>query len=158
MIRGYEFAQYDVNRAVTHNKGVMNAVIAIANATGQDGRALEAAAGAYACRNGRYEPLTVWSKDAKGNLKGTIEFHYQHARRRIYLTCYLYSSLPIFDSVRHCLFAINIFKADFLRSLMLILDFLPAKIWISLYATDHISLEFILAPLAAAMTDGSSMT
>ena len=40
MIHAYEFAQYDVNRAVTHNKGVMNAVTAIANATGQDGRAL----------------------------------------------------------------------------------------------------------------------
>ena len=77
MIHAYEFAQYDVNRAVTHNKGVMNAVTAIANATGQDGRALEAAAGAYACRNGRYEPLTVWSKDAKGNLKGTIEMPMQ---------------------------------------------------------------------------------
>ncbi len=77
MVRAYEFAQYDVNRAVTHNKGVMNAVTAIANATGQDGRALEAAAGAYACRNDRYEPLTTWSKDAKGNLKGTIEMPMQ---------------------------------------------------------------------------------
>ena len=83
MIRGYEFAQYDVNRAVTHNKGVMNAVIAIANATGQDGRALEAAAGAYACRNGRYEPLTVWSKDAKGNYQRYHrDAHAGRSRRR----------------------------------------------------------------------------
>ncbi|MDI1494911.1 MAG: hydroxymethylglutaryl-CoA reductase [Cenarchaeum symbiont of Oopsacas minuta] len=77
MVRAFEFAQYDVNRAVTHNKGVMNAVTAISNATGQDGRALEAAAGAYAARNGRYEPFTIWSKDVKGNLNGTIEMPMQ---------------------------------------------------------------------------------
>lgn len=73
IILAYEFAVHDVYRAVTHNKGIMNGIIAVANATGQDTRAIEAAAHAYAARSGRYTSLTEWSKDNKGNLVGKIE-------------------------------------------------------------------------------------
>ncbi len=73
IILAYQFAATDEYRAVTHNKGVMNGTIAVANATGQDSRAIEAAANAYAAREGRYSPLTQWSKDEKGNLVGKIE-------------------------------------------------------------------------------------
>ena len=48
IIDAYQFARHDVHRAVTHNKGVMNGIVAVAAATGQDGRAIEAAAHAYA--------------------------------------------------------------------------------------------------------------
>ncbi|MFL5420717.1 MAG: hydroxymethylglutaryl-CoA reductase, degradative [Myxococcales bacterium] len=54
------FADADPYRACTHNKGVMNGVDAVALATGNDWRAIEAGAHAWACRNGRYEPLTRW--------------------------------------------------------------------------------------------------
>ncbi len=54
IVLAYQFAAYDEYRAVTHNKGIMNGIIAVANATGQDTRAIEAAAHAYAARNGRY--------------------------------------------------------------------------------------------------------
>ena len=70
MVRAYQFAKHDVYRAVTHNKGIMNGVIAVANATGQDSRAIEAAANAYASRSGQYRSLSEWDKDAKGNLVG----------------------------------------------------------------------------------------
>ena len=73
IISAFEFADNDVYRAVTHNKGVMNGVIAVANATGQDGRAIEAAAHAYAARSGRYRSLTQWGRDPDGNLAGTLE-------------------------------------------------------------------------------------
>lgn len=73
IILAYQFAANDVYRAVTHNKGVMNGVIAVANATGQDSRAIEAAANAYAARSGKYRSLTEWSKDQEGNLIGTLE-------------------------------------------------------------------------------------
>jgi len=73
IILAYQFAANDVYRAVTHNKGVMNGVIAVANATGQDSRAIEAAANAYAARSGKYRSLTEWSKDQEGNLVGTLE-------------------------------------------------------------------------------------
>lgn len=73
IIMAYEFAANDPYRAVTHNKGIMNGIIAVANATGQDTRAIEAAAHAYAARNGRYASLTKWHKDADGNLVGKIE-------------------------------------------------------------------------------------
>ena len=73
IILAYQFAANDEYRAVTHNKGVMNGTIAVANATGQDSRAIEAAANAYAAREGRYNSLTQWSKDQKGNLVGKIE-------------------------------------------------------------------------------------
>ncbi len=73
IILAYQFAASDPYRAVTHNKGIMNGIIAVANATGQDTRAIEAAAHAYASRNGRYSSLTEWRKDKDGNLVGKIE-------------------------------------------------------------------------------------
>jgi hydroxymethylglutaryl-CoA reductase len=51
----------------------MNGVIAVANATGQDSRAIEAAANAYAAKSGKYRSLSKWSKDNDGNLVGTLE-------------------------------------------------------------------------------------
>ena len=73
IIMAFEFADNDVYRAVTHNKGIMNGTIAVANATGQDSRAIEAAANAYAANSGRYRSLSKWSKDDDGNLVGTLE-------------------------------------------------------------------------------------
>src|SRR3989344_3451534 len=73
IILAYQFALNDEYRAVTHNKGVMNGIIAVANATGQDTRAIEAAAHAYAARSGKYTSLTEWKKDKNGNLIGKIE-------------------------------------------------------------------------------------
>lgn len=67
------FAEADPYRAVTHNKGIMNGIIAIALATAQDHRAIEAGAHAYAARSGTYKPLSVWEKDDEGNLVGTLE-------------------------------------------------------------------------------------
>lgn len=69
----YHFAYNDVYRAATHNKGVMNGVAGVAQATGQDIRALEAGAHAFAARDGKYRPLTTYSKDADGNIVGFIE-------------------------------------------------------------------------------------
>ncbi len=73
IILAYQFAANDEYRAVTHNKGIMNGIIAVANATGQDNRAIEAAANAYATRSGKYSSLTEWQKDKNGNLVGKIE-------------------------------------------------------------------------------------
>lgn len=73
IVLAYQFAKYDVYRAVTHNKGVMNGIIAVANATGQDNRAIEAAANAYAARSGRYTSITEWTKNSDGDLVGKIE-------------------------------------------------------------------------------------
>ena len=73
MISAFEFADNDVYRAVTHNKGVMNGTVSVANATGQDSRAIEAAAHAYASHTGKYRSLTKWEKDDSGNLIGTFE-------------------------------------------------------------------------------------
>jgi len=73
IILAYQFAANDPYRAVTHNKGVMNGIIAVANATGQDTRAIDAGAHAYASKMGRYSSLTEWKKDKKGNLVGKIE-------------------------------------------------------------------------------------
>ena len=73
MISAFQFADNDTYRAVTHNKGVMNGVIAVANATGQDSRAIEAAAHAYASKTGSYRSLTKWEKDGNGNLVGNFE-------------------------------------------------------------------------------------
>ena len=73
MISAYEFADNDVYRAVTHNKGVMNGTISVANATGQDSRAIEAAAHAYASHTGRYRSLTYWTKNNDGHLIGKFE-------------------------------------------------------------------------------------
>jgi hydroxymethylglutaryl-CoA reductase len=73
IISAFQFADNDVYRAVTHNKGIMNGIISVANATGQDTRAIEAAAHAYASHTGRYRSLTKWNKDKNGNLVGKIE-------------------------------------------------------------------------------------
>ena len=68
-----DFAQVDPYRAATHNKGIMNGVDAVALATGNDWRAIEAGAHAYAARDGRYTALSRWWKDEHGNLRGSIE-------------------------------------------------------------------------------------
>ena len=73
IIKAFEFADNDVYRAVTHNKGIMNGIVAVANAVGQDSRAIEAAANAYAAKSGQYRSLSKWSKDSNGNLVGTLE-------------------------------------------------------------------------------------
>ena len=73
IILAFQFAENDPYRAVTHNKGVMNGTISVANATGQDSRAIEAAAHAYAAKSGAYRSLTKWAKDADGNLVGNFE-------------------------------------------------------------------------------------
>ena len=73
IILAFEFADNDVYRAVTHNKGIMNGTIAVANALGQDSRAIEAAANAFAANSGQYRSLSKWSKDTDGNLVGTLE-------------------------------------------------------------------------------------
>ncbi len=73
IVYAWAFAAADPYRAATHNKGIMNGVIAVALATGQDTRALEAGAHAYAARNGKYEPLSVWEKDRNGDLIGYLE-------------------------------------------------------------------------------------
>ncbi|MEE8118295.1 MAG: hydroxymethylglutaryl-CoA reductase, degradative [Gammaproteobacteria bacterium] len=68
-----DFAVVDPYRAVTHNKGVMNGIDAVALATGNDWRAIEAAAHAYAARGSHYTSLTKWYKDDEGNLVGELE-------------------------------------------------------------------------------------
>ncbi|HUF72007.1 MAG TPA: hydroxymethylglutaryl-CoA reductase, degradative [Gammaproteobacteria bacterium] len=68
-----DFAEVDPYRAATHNKGIMNGIDPIAIATGNDWRAIEAGAHAYAARGGRYTSLTRWSVDENGNLCGEIE-------------------------------------------------------------------------------------
>lgn len=77
ILDAYALACADVRRAATHNKGIMNGMDSVAIATGNDWRALEAGAHSYAARNGRYQPLTAWSKDGKGNLVGKIELPVQ---------------------------------------------------------------------------------
>ncbi len=73
IIAAYAFAAADSYRAATHNKGIMNGVDAVVIATGNDWRAIEAGAHAYAARSGRYTSLSTWGKDADGDLVGTLE-------------------------------------------------------------------------------------
>ncbi len=73
IVYAWAFAASDPYRATTHNKGIMNGVIAVALATGQDTRALEAGAHAYAARSGRYTTLSTWEKDENGDLIGYLE-------------------------------------------------------------------------------------
>lgn len=73
ILYAYALAYSDVYRAVTHNKGVMNGIDAIALATGQDFRAIEAGAHAYAARDGTYRSLTTWHITREGDLAGEIE-------------------------------------------------------------------------------------
>jgi len=73
IIEAWAFAAADPYRAATHNKGIMNGVDAVVIATGNDWRAVEAGAHAYAARSGRYTSLSTWGKDAEGNLLGSLE-------------------------------------------------------------------------------------
>ena len=73
VIHAYEFAASDPYRAVTHNKGIMNGIDPVVIATGNDWRAVEAGAHAYAARNGHYGSMTTWSVDDAGNLVGELE-------------------------------------------------------------------------------------
>lgn len=73
VVLAYEFAASDPYRAVTHNKGIMNGIDPIVIATGNDWRAVEAGAHAYAARNGQYGSMTTWEVDEQGNLIGNLE-------------------------------------------------------------------------------------
>ena len=72
MLSAYAFAAADPYRAATHNKGIMNGISAVCLATGNDTRAIEAGAHAFAAKDG-YGPLTRWQKTAAGDLLGAIE-------------------------------------------------------------------------------------
>jgi hydroxymethylglutaryl-CoA reductase len=69
----YAFAAVDPYRATTHNKGILNGIDPVIVATGNDWRAIESGAHAYASRNGQYTSLSVWERDKEGNLVGTLE-------------------------------------------------------------------------------------
>ena len=73
IVKAYAFAAADPYRAATHNKGILNGIIAVVLATCNDHRAVEAGAHAYAARSGHYGPLTIWEKNKEGNLVGSIE-------------------------------------------------------------------------------------
>ncbi len=73
IIAAWAFAASDPYRAATHNKGIMNGIDAVLIATGNDWRAVEAGAHAYAARSGKYTSLSQWGKDKQGNLVGTLE-------------------------------------------------------------------------------------
>jgi hydroxymethylglutaryl-CoA reductase len=73
IIEAWAFAVADPYRAATNNKGIMNGVDAVIVATGNDWRAIEAGAHAYAARKGRYTSLSTWGKDVDGNLTGELE-------------------------------------------------------------------------------------
>jgi hydroxymethylglutaryl-CoA reductase len=73
IVEAWAFAAADPYRATTHNKGIMNGVDAVVVATGNDWRAVEAGAHAYAARSGRYTSLSTWAQDAGGDLVGTLE-------------------------------------------------------------------------------------
>jgi hydroxymethylglutaryl-CoA reductase len=72
ILEAHLFAELDPYRAVTHNKGVMNGVDAVLVACGNDWRAVEAGAHAYAARSGVYRPLTSWKKGSGGELEGQL--------------------------------------------------------------------------------------
>ncbi len=71
--KAYLFAYYDTHRAATNNKGIMNGIDPVLIATGNDWRAIEAGAHAYACRDGTYRPLATWRKTLHGDLHGFME-------------------------------------------------------------------------------------
>ena len=73
IISAWAFAVADPYRAATHNKGIMNGIDPVVIATGNDWRAIEAGAHAYAARSGRYTSLSTWGQDAQGNLVGSLE-------------------------------------------------------------------------------------
>lgn len=72
IVAAWEFADLDPYRAATHNKGVMNGIDPVVIATGNDWRAVEAGAHAFASLTGQYKPLTTWSKGEEGQLVGEI--------------------------------------------------------------------------------------
>src|SRR5262249_29768525 len=72
VVAATHFAEADPYRAATHNKGILNGVGAVAVATGNDWRAVEAGAHAYAAASGRYAPLSRWTIDG-GRLTGLLE-------------------------------------------------------------------------------------
>jgi hydroxymethylglutaryl-CoA reductase len=72
IVQASRFALADPYRACTHNKGIMNGIDSVAIATGQDWRAIEAGAHAFACRDGQYRPLSTWTRDG-ADLVGRIE-------------------------------------------------------------------------------------
>lgn len=71
--KAYKFAYYDVYRATTNNKGIMNGIDAVLIASGNDWRAIEAGAHAYSCRDGQYRPMATWKKLFNGDLYGQLE-------------------------------------------------------------------------------------
>ncbi|MDW0115928.1 hydroxymethylglutaryl-CoA reductase, degradative [Sporosarcina thermotolerans] len=73
IVSAYEFAEFDPYRAATHNKGIMNGISAVVLATGNDTRAVEAGAHAYASISGHYKSLTKFEINADGDLSGSIE-------------------------------------------------------------------------------------
>jgi hydroxymethylglutaryl-CoA reductase len=73
IVNASRFAELDPYRAATHNKGIMNGVDAVVIATGNDWRAVEAGAHAFAARSGRYQPLAVWRRDGDSHLRGSLE-------------------------------------------------------------------------------------
>lgn len=73
LLEAHAFAAADPYRAATHNKGIMNGIDAVVIATGNDWRAIEAGAHAYAARSGRYLPLSTWERNVTGDLVGSIE-------------------------------------------------------------------------------------
>jgi hydroxymethylglutaryl-CoA reductase len=72
ILDAYAFAEADPARASTHNKGIMNGITALALATGNDTRAIEAAAHSYAALSGKYRPLTTYSLNSEGMLVGEL--------------------------------------------------------------------------------------
>ncbi|MBI5000777.1 MAG: hydroxymethylglutaryl-CoA reductase, degradative [Euryarchaeota archaeon] len=73
IIKAWAFAAADPYRCATHNKGIMNGIDAVVLATGNDYRAIEAGAHAYAAITGKYQPLTRYEKSDGGDLVGTLE-------------------------------------------------------------------------------------
>jgi hydroxymethylglutaryl-CoA reductase len=73
IVSAYAFAAADPYRAATHNKGVLNGIIAVIVATCNDHRAIEAGAHAYAAKDGRYTAISMWEKNKNGDLVGSIE-------------------------------------------------------------------------------------
>jgi hydroxymethylglutaryl-CoA reductase len=73
IVEAYSFADADPYRCATHNKGIMNGIDAVMLATGNDTRAIEAGAHAYASMSGAYKPLTRYEKTSDGDLRGAIE-------------------------------------------------------------------------------------
>lgn len=73
IVSAYAFAAADPFRATTHNKGVMNGMIPVVLATGNDTRAIESGVHAFASLSGTYKPITIWEKNLNGDLEGMIE-------------------------------------------------------------------------------------